>query len=74
MSLKILSMFCRISLTELVKLLFIKEKINVFPFFVTRYPLRQWLLLNDPVLPKIKGGSALYQRFIVPERPPVAKS
>ena len=49
-------MFRLISLTEVVKLLFINAKIRVFPFFVTKYPLRQWLLLKEPVLPKIYGS------------------
>ena len=46
-------MFLLTSLPEAVKLLFMNENISVFPFLVTRYPLKLWLLLSEPVFPKI---------------------
>ena len=41
---------------------------------VTRKPLRLWLLLREPVLPKMYGFSPRYQLRMVPFTPPVASN
>src|SRR5690554_1894000 len=69
-----LCMFLLTALPDSVKLLFMKEKIKTLPFFVTRNPLRQWLLLREPVFPKMYGFSDAYHLRIVPFTPPVASN